>query len=176
MENTIAFFGARRACPVRPGGQACLRRAFQRVSGGGHGDGRHEAGLPPLPVQRMKQKRRTSARNKKGPSRCPFSWACPSSTSKAFCPSPGGLTLAGVAALGFGLHAGLATSTFCPARPPSPAIRPCFFTAAAAMRAGGGASCLAVGLLPALLLLCFARTAQRDQRSCGAEGSGVRRR
>lgn len=86
------------------------------------------------------------------------------------------LSLAGTAALGFDLYAGLATGTFRLVRHPVTRDSATLFSAVAVMEAGGGGLCLAVGLLEAFLMLRFARQAWRDKQSRRADGSDDQRR
>lgn len=73
-------------------------------------------------------------------------------------------SLAGAAALGLDLHAGLNSGAFRLVRHPVTREAPTLFTAVAVMEAVGVALCLAVGLLEAFLMLRCLKKARRDKR------------
>ncbi|EKO40897.1 MAG: hypothetical protein B193_0369 [Solidesulfovibrio magneticus str. Maddingley MBC34] len=75
------------------------------------------------------------------------------------------VSLAGAAALGLDLHAGLSSGTFRLVRHPVSRDSATLFTAVAVMEAVGVALCLAVGLLEAFLMLRCVRRIRRDNRS-----------
>ena len=74
------------------------------------------------------------------------------------------LSLAGAAALGLDLYAGINTGAFRLVRHPITRETPTLFTAVAVMEGLGVALCLAVGLLEAFLMLRCLRKARRDKR------------
>ena len=74
------------------------------------------------------------------------------------------LSLAGAAALGLDLHAGLSSGTFRLVRHPISRDSATLFAAVAGMEAVGVALCLVVGLLEAFLMLRCLKKARRDKR------------
>ncbi len=74
------------------------------------------------------------------------------------------LSLAGAAALGLDLYAGLNTGAFRLVRHPVTREAPTLFTAVAVMEACGVALCLAVGLLEAFLMIRCMGKARRGKR------------